>query len=266
MIRRSAALPPAPGRTRRALVLLCALLAGGADAARLTVFAASSLTDAFGEIGRAFGAQTGHRMTFSFAGSQTLRTQLTQGARADVFASASAAQFTPLVTAGLIGPGQDFTRNRLVVITPAARPAVRTLADLARPGLRLVIADRAVPAGEATRRTFDLIAASGTYGRDFAERALRNVVSEEPNVRQVALKVQLGQADAAVVYGSDLTPELRRSVRSVALPGQFNPPIAYPIGVLKASQNPEAAQAFVRFVRSPAGQAILRKWGFLSLP
>lgn len=247
-------------------MLVLALLASGADAARLTVFAASSLTNAFTEIGRVFDAQTGHQTAFSFAGSQTLRTQLTQGARADVFASANAAQFTPLVTAGLLAPGQDFTRNRLVIITPAARPAVRTLADLARPGLRLVIADRAVPAGEATRRTLDLITASGTHGRDFGERALRNVVSEEPNVRQVALKVQLGQADAAVVYGSDLTPELRQSVRAVALPGRFNPPVAYPIGVLKASPNPAAAQAFVRFVRSPAGQQILRKWGFLSVP
>jgi len=249
---------------RRALLLT--LLAGSADAARLTVFAASSLTDAFGEIGRAFDARTGHQTTFSFAGSPTLRTQLTQGARADVFASANAAQFTPLVTAGLLNPGQPFTRNRLTVITPAARPAVRTLADLARPGLRLVIADRVVPAGEATRRTFELISASGTYGRDFAARVLRNVVSEEPNVRQVALKVQLGQADAALVYSSDVTPGLRRDVRTVTLPTRFNPPVAYPIGVLRASENPEAARAFVHFVRSPAGQRILQRWGFLSAP
>ncbi|EYB69186.1 molybdenum ABC transporter, periplasmic molybdate-binding protein [Deinococcus phoenicis] len=154
--------------------------------------------------------------------------------------------------------------NRLTVITPAARPQVQTLADLARPGLKLVIADRAVPAGEAARRALDLIGASGTYGQDFAGRVLGNVVSEEPNVRQVALKVQLGQADAALVSVSDVTPALRRSVRTVALPTRFNPPVAYPVGVLRASPNAQAALDFVQFVRSADGQRILHKWGFLS--
>ncbi|WP_102126286.1 molybdate ABC transporter substrate-binding protein [Deinococcus planocerae] len=250
---------------RRLLVLL-ALTLGTAGAANLTVFAASSLTDAFTEIGRAFDAGTGNRTTFSFAGSQVLRTQLTQGARADVFASANAAQFDPLLEGGLIASGQVFARNRLAVITPRGGTAVRTLADLARPGLKLVIAERGVPVGEATRRAFDLIGASGSYGADFAARALRNVVSEEPNVRQVALKVSLGQADAAVVYVSDVTPTLRRSVRTVALPPRFNPPVSYPVGVLRASPNAEQAQAFVRFVRGPEGQRILRKWGFLPAP
>ncbi|MCZ6992351.1 molybdate ABC transporter substrate-binding protein, partial [Salmonella enterica] len=92
-----------------------------------------------------------------------------------------------------------------------------------------------------------------TYGKDFTNRVLKNVVSEEPNVRQVALKVQLGQADAAVVYTSDVTPALKKSVRTVGLPTRFNPPVTYPIGVLQASANPEAAQAFVQFVRSPEG-------------
>ena len=126
-----------------------------------------------------------------------------------------------------------------------------------------MLADKNVPVGDATRRAFDLITKAGTYGGDFGRRVQANVVSEEPNVRQAELKVQLGQADAAVVYGSDLTPELRRSVRPVALPGRFNPPVPYPIGVLKASRNPEAAQAFVRFVRSADGQRILARWGFL---
>ncbi|ABF43933.1 MULTISPECIES: molybdate ABC transporter substrate-binding protein [Deinococcus] len=251
--------------TSRVLALL-ALLSGGAGAANLTVFAASSLTDAFTEIGQAFDTKTGNHTTFSFAGSQALRTQLAQGARADVFASANATQFEPLVQAGLIRSGQPFARNRLTVITPAARPQVQTLADLARPGLKLVIADRTVPVGEATRRALDLITASGTYGKDFTNRVLKNVVSEEPNVRQVALKVQLGQADAAVVYTSDVTPALKKSVRTVGLPTRFNPLVTYPIGVLQASANPEAAQAFVQFVRSPEGQRILRKWGFLSAP
>ncbi|MEF2277174.1 molybdate ABC transporter substrate-binding protein [Deinococcus sp. YIM 134068] len=256
---------PSARRLTRALALLALLPLGTAGAADLTVFAASSLTDAFTEIGRAFDARTGHRTTFSFAGSQVLRTQLTQGARADVFASANAAQYEPLAESGLLEPGQVFARNRLTVITPAGNTAVRSLADLTRPGVRLVVAAPNVPVGDATRRAFDLIAASGTYGRDFAARARRNVVSEEPNVRQVALKVSLGEADAAVVYVSDVTPTLRPSVRTVALPTRFNPTVAYPIGIARNSPNADAARAFVSFVRSPEGQSVLRKWGFLSV-
>lgn len=251
---------------RRALLAALLVTVGEAGAARLTVFAASSLTNAFTEIGRAFGARTGHQTRFHFAGSSSLRTQLERGARADVFASASPSQYAPLRSRGLVGPGTLFARNRLTVITPAARPLAGGLAGLARPGLRLVVAGPGVPAGEATARTLDLMAASGRYGPDFARRVRANVVSEEPNVRQVALKVSLGQADAAFVYRSDVTPALRGQVRTHALPGTFTPPVTYPIGVLRESREAEAARAFVRFVRSPEGQRILVGWGFLPAP
>lgn len=249
--------------TRRvAPLLLCGLLAGSAQAATLTVFAASSLTDAFTEIGRAFQARTGHKVTVQFAGSQTLRAQLERGARADVFASANAAQFAPLVKAGLVTSGAPFASNRLAVIVPLGRTNLRTLADLVRPGVKLVVADRAVPAGEATRRMLAAVDRAGTYGRDYSARFLRNVVSEEPNVRQVALKVQLGEADAAVVYASDVTPTLKRAVRVLPLPSRFNAKTDYPLGTVIGSAQPDAARAFVGFVRSSEGQRILKKWGF----
>ncbi|MPY66523.1 molybdate ABC transporter substrate-binding protein [Deinococcus sp. SDU3-2] len=251
---------------RRTLAALSLIVVGEAGAARLTVFAASSLTDALTEIGRVFDARTGHQTRFSFAGSSNLRTQLERGARSDVFASASLSQYAPLRSQGLAGPETLFARNRLTVITPAARPLAGGLAGLARPGLRLVVAGPEVPAGEATARTLELMTASGRYGPDFARRVRANVVSEEPNVRQVALKVSLGQADAAFVYRSDVTPGLRGKVRTYPLPDALNPPLAYPIGVLKGSQEVEAAQAFVRFVRSPEGQRILMRWGFLPAP
>lgn len=241
-------------------LLLSASLAG---AANLTVFAASSLTDAFTELGRAFDAASGHTTTFSFAGSQALRTQLEGGARADVYASANAAQFDPLVKAGLIEGGQPFVRNRLTVVAPRNNPKVTKLADLAQPGVRLVLADKNVPVGAATRAMLEAVGKGGGYGPDFAARVLKNVVSEEPNVRQVALKVQLGEADAAVVYTTDVTPALRPSVRTIGLPTRFNPPVSYPIGVLKSGQG-EAGRAFVAYVLSPAGQQILKKWGFLA--
>lgn len=243
------------------LVTLALLGATPARAVSLTVFAASSLTDAFTEMGRVFDARSGNKTTFQFTGSQMLRTQLEQGARADVIASANAAQFDPLVKAGLITGGQPFAGNTLTVITPPGN-RVRTLPDLAQPGVKIVIADKAVPAGDYTRRMLSSIDAAGTYGRDYSARFLKNVVSEEPNVRQVALKVSLGEADAAVVYRSDLTPSLKGKVRVVALPSRFNQFANYPIGTLKNSAAPDAARAFMQFVQSKDGQNILRKWGF----
>ncbi len=248
---------------KRTLLVSTLLSLGSADAANLTVFAAASLTDAFVDIGKAFDAKTGHTTRFQFAGSQALRTQLTNGARADVYASANSAQFDPLVKSGLLGSGQPFLSNRLAVIAPRNNDRVQTLTDLSKPGVKLVIADKAVPAGDYTRRMLSAIDRSGAYGKNFSGQFLRNVVSEEPNVRQVALKVQLGEADAAVVYSSDVTPALRPSVRVIALPTRFNQSAGYPIGTLRNAASPEAAQAFVTFVLSGEGQAILKKWGFL---
>ncbi|UBV44859.1 molybdate ABC transporter substrate-binding protein (plasmid) [Deinococcus taeanensis] len=247
----------------RAAALLAASLLPVAGAASLTVFAASSLTDAFTEIGRTFDARTGHRTTFQFAGSQVLRTQLENGARADVFASANDAQFTPLL-GRLIGSRDVFTRNRLTVIARAAPGPVNSLRDLAAPGVRLVLAAPAVPAGEYTRRMLSAVDRAGTYGPAFADRTLKNVVSEESNVRQAALKVSLGEADAAVVYVSDVTPALKRRVRVIALPSRFNQSAAYPVGVLTGSGSPDAARAFVAFLKGREAQGILRRWGFLS--
>ncbi|GGL86846.1 molybdate ABC transporter substrate-binding protein [Deinococcus aerolatus] len=245
------------------LVSTLLLSLGSAGAANLTVFAAASLTDAFADIGKAFDAKTGHTTLFQFAGSQALRTQLTNGARADVYASANSAQFDPLVKSGLLGSGQPFLSNRLAVIAPRNNDRVQTLTDLSKPGVKLVIADRAVPVGDYTRRMLSAIDKSGAYGKNFSGQFLKNVVSEEPNVRQVALKVQLGEADAAVVYSSDVTPALRPGVRVITLPTRFNQSASYPIGTLRNAASPEAAQAFVNFVLSGEGQAILKKWGFL---
>ncbi|WP_216320103.1 molybdate ABC transporter substrate-binding protein [Deinococcus aestuarii] len=248
--------------TRTLLCTALLLTTGGARAAHLTVFAAASLTDALTELGKAFDARTGHKTTFQFAGSQALRTQLENGARADVYASANTAQYTPLVDKGLVAPGQAFVSNKLAVIAPRNNPRVNRLPDLAAPGVKLVIADKTVPVGDYTRRMLAAVDKAGTYGQDFSARALKNVVSEEPNVRQVALKVQLGEADAAVVYVTDVTPALRPSVRVITLPTRFNQSATYPIGVLRGSASPEAAQAFVQYVRSPEGQQTLKKWGF----
>jgi len=245
------------------LALMGAALSSAAHAAQVTVFAAASLTDAFGEIGRAFEKQSGNSVTFQFAGSQTLRTQLENGARADVFASANSAQYDPLLRVGLVGPGSTFAKNRLVVVAPVGGK-VSTLRDLSKPGIKLVLGDKTVPVGVYSRQMLDLLSKSALYGPNFSSAALKNLVSEETNVRQVALKVGLGEADAGVVYVTDVTPDLKGKVKRLYIPTQYNPIASYPIGTVKGSTQPEAAQAFVNFVQGAAGQAILRKWGFLA--
>jgi molybdate transport system substrate-binding protein len=237
----------------------------GQQDANLTVFAAASLTDSFTEIGKAFDAKTGSKTNFQFAGSQVLRTQLENGAKADVYASANNAQFDPLVKAGLISRGSIFTKNRLVVIVPKKGIGnVKTLADLGKPGVKLVIADKSVPVGQYARQVFDALGKSNRFGANYTARVLKNIVSEETNVRQVALKVLLGEADAGVVYTTDVTPSLSPSVIQIAIPARYNIIAKYQIGVLKGSSNQAAANAFTDFVLSIKGQSILNKWGFLS--
>jgi molybdate transport system substrate-binding protein len=261
-------------RTRLNLRVLAVAIGGllmssgtsvSSQANTLTVFAASSLSDSFSEIGRAFDAERGSKTTFQFSGSQTLKTQLENGAMADVYASASPAQFDPLVKTGLIINGAIFTKNRLVVIAPKkGKGVVKTLRDLGKPGVKLVIADQNVPVGAYTRDALRKL--EPLLGAGFSARALKNVVSEETNVRQVALKVQLGEADAGIVYSTDITPKLEPSVIRIAIPTRYNVIALYPIGMLKNSRNPMLARAFVGFVRGDEGQAILKKWGFLAAP
>lgn len=230
----------------------------------LTVFAAASLTDAFTEIGHNFeAAHPGVNVAFNFAGSQTLSTQIMQGAPADVFASANATEMNRLVDSGLVpaDAAQVFLNNRLVVILPPGNPAgVQTLQDLARPGLKLVLADEAVPAGKYARQILDNLSQDATYGADFGTRVLANVVSNEVDVKQAVAKVQLGEADAGIVYVSDAVaaPDLR----TIEIPAGFNVIAKYPIAVLTGASDPGLAAEFVAYVLSADGQAVLQEWGF----
>ncbi|HEX6989629.1 MAG TPA: molybdate ABC transporter substrate-binding protein [Bacillota bacterium] len=233
--------------------------------ATLIVFAASSLTDAFREIGaRHEREHPGSRVVFQFAGSSQLRLQLEQGATADVFAPANLEQMDQARAAGLLGgPVRVFASNRLVVIHPVGNPAgIRSLGDLARDGVRLVTAPPEVPIGAYTREMLDRAQRDGAFGRDFKQRVLANVVSEEPNVRQAVAKVRLGEADAAVVYASDVTPDMRPHLGVVTIPDAYNISASYPLAVLGNAPHPEAARDFVERVLGPEGQQILEAWGF----
>ena len=229
----------------------------------LIVFAAASLTDAFTEIGTAFEAgHPGVHLTFNFASSQALRTQIEEGATADVFASANSKEMEALTGNGkLAGEARPFARNLLTIVAPADNPAgLVTPQDLARPGLKLVLAAEEVPVGKYARQALGQL--ESLYGAGYRDSVLTNVVSNEDNVKQVVAKVQLGEADAGIVYQSDFVaaPQLTR----IEIPAEANVVAVYPITVLRESAEPALAQDFIDFVLSDAGQATLHGWGFRS--
>ncbi len=231
----------------------------------ITVFAAASLTDAFNEIAAAFKAvNPGTNVTFNFAGSPTLRTQLEQGAKADVYASADTIQMGNAVKSGVVvDQGKIFVRNSLVIITPAdANPKVTQPADLAKSGLKLVLANQDVPVGNYARQMLASMSKDPTLGSDFSDKVLKNLVSNESDVKQVVAKVQLGEADAGVVYGTDVTPSVAPQLKTVKVTDQFNVIAEYPIAIVKDAGNVGTAQGFIDFIFSTAGQTILKKYGF----
>lgn len=252
--------PAAPPTAAPALAPTTAPTAG-----EIVVFAASSLTDVFQDMARAFQqANPNTRLTFNFGASSQLATQLGQGAKADVFASADQTQMDNARKADAVA-GQDrvFARNRLVLITPRDNPKkIAAVKDLANDGVKFVTAQPSVPIGQYTAQMLDKAAADPAYGLDFKSKVEANTVSKEDNVRQVVSKVQLGEADAAVVYGTDATPQVRDQLQLIQVPDSLQTLATYPIAVAKGA-NSAGGEAFVSYVLGPEGQSTLAKWGFL---
>jgi molybdate transport system substrate-binding protein len=240
-----------------ALVLLLAGCASGpagpADAGsdELTVFAAASLTGAFEELGAAFAREHSDitLRPIVYDGSSTLATQIAEGANADVFASADAASMRS-VTDFLAGAPAVFAKNTLeIAVAPGNPHGIRSLADLAAAGLQVVLCAPQVPCGAAART---LLAKSGVS---------LTPVSEEQNVAAVMTKVRTGEADAGLVYVTDVLAA-GGAVDGIRPAGANSVVNVYPIAVLAGSDDPAGANAFVRWVRSSEGQAILHKYGF----
>jgi molybdate transport system substrate-binding protein len=220
----------------------------------ITVFAAASLTEAFEEIGASFeSTNPGVKVTFSFAASSALATQIGQGAPADVFASADVANMNKLTAAGGAGtasPPVTFAVNKLQIIVGKGNPKqVAGLADLAKPGLVYVTAAPDVPIGGYAKQVLDKAKVTVTPK------------SLEADVKAVVNKITLGEADAGIVYATDVKAAGDKA-QGVAIPDDLNVIAAYPIAVTKASRNMRAASAFVDFVAGPAGQTVLAKYGF----
>jgi molybdate transport system substrate-binding protein len=237
------------------------------DSGSITVFAAASLKEAFTSIGAAFEKATGATVKFNFGGSDQLVNQLALGAPGDVLATANKTQMTIAQSKGLIGSTPVvFVRNRLVVIVPKDNPKhLYSLPDLGQPGVNLVLAAPTVPVGKYALAAFQVMASDETFGPDFLARIQRNIKSEETDVKAVVAKVSLGEADAGVVYVTDVTPQVAGQVLTIPIPPPFNQIAVYPIAVTKTSQNAALAQKFVDFVVSPVGKAALSARGFITM-
>lgn len=234
----------------------------------LTVFAAASLSDAFKEIGAQFtAANTGATVAFNFAGSDQLAAQITEGAPADVFASANKKQMDVVINAGDVvgGSEQTFVRNRLVVVYPKENPAkLQAIKDLATPGVKIVLANKSVPVGGYSLDFLAKASELPEYTATFSPTVLANVVSYEENVKAVLSKITLGEADAGIVYTTDAATVKNGGIGSLAIPDDLNTIATYPIAATKNAANAELAQKFVDYVLSAEGQAILVKYGFIS--
>jgi molybdate transport system substrate-binding protein len=231
-----------------ALFALAAVIlpAGGAARTRITVFAAASLTEVLPRISSA--------PRYSFAGSDTLATQIEQGAPADVFASASPKQAELLHHDDFLRRPTVFATNKLIVIVPSSNPGhVKSVYDLPRSGVKIAIGTPTVPIGTYTRQILDALGVTTAV--------MKNVVDQESDVKGIVAKVALGEADAGFVYVTDARP-VAKKVHVVTVPGWAQPPIRYEIGIVRSTKHLAAARAFIRQVKSARGRKLLARAGF----
>jgi molybdate transport system substrate-binding protein len=248
---------------RPALVVLALVAAGcggtgstaSASSSTLTVFAASSLTAAFDQIGNDFmAANPGITVTFNFGSSTDLAAQIQSEGTADVFASASGTAMDTVESDPGVTGRTNFATNRLVIITPPDDPAgIASIADLARPGVQLVLAAKGIPVGDYARQA---LTSAGIL-----REAMQNVVSNEDDDESVVAKVTAGEADAGIVYTSDVVAA-GNAVGSVTIPSAVNVVASYPIAVVAGSTQADAATSFLNEVIGATGQATLKDFGF----
>jgi molybdate transport system substrate-binding protein len=225
-----------------ALALPSATGAGGG----FTVFAAASLTEVFPRIDPS--------PRYSFAGSDQLALQIRQGAPVDVYAAASPKYTQLLYQDALVKKPVTFATNRLIVIVPKSNPAhIASVYDLRRSGVKVVIGDRGVPIGAYTRQLLDALG--------ITDAVMRNVVSQETDVKGIVGKVALGEADAGFAYVTDAKP-VASKVTKIQLPGWAQPPVRYQLAVVSSTPRPVEARSFIRKVLSKRGRLLLKRAGF----
>jgi molybdate transport system substrate-binding protein len=240
-----------PRSLSRAVLLLVAaalvaVVPAAADSGRLAVFAAASLTEVFPRLTSA--------PRYSFSGSDQLAAQIQLGARADVFAAASPKYPELLFAKGQCEKPVPFATNTLIVMVPKAnRAGIHSVRDLTKPGVKVVIAARAVPVGAYTLTVLKSLG--------LIDAVLKNVVSQEADVKSVVAKVALGEADAGFVYATDMRPVAAKA-RRVEIPPSAQPQVVYEACVVKGTRHPKAAHRFLTALIRPRDQALLARYGF----
>jgi molybdate transport system substrate-binding protein len=234
-----------------------------APAILLKVFAPSSLTDAAKELGAAFEkANPGTTLAFEFGHTPTQRLQFTQGATGDVFITASQKDMDDAITDKTVAEGSAsvFARNQLLVVLPAENKAgLQSLEDLAKPGVRLLVAVTDTPIGKVTVTSFDKM--DKKFGADFKTKVEANIVSRESGVKPIVSKIQLGEADAGVVYVTDAVSA--PALKNIQIPAELNMITQLNVAPLAEAANAEQAAQFAKYMLTDEAQAILKKWGFL---
>ena len=231
----------------------------------IVVFAAASLTGAFGEIGDIYENRTDMKVAINFDGSQALRTQIENGAYSDVVAFASTKHMNKLMGEGLMNNSSVciFTKNKIALIVPRGNPAgINNLSDLARPGIKIVIGTKDVPVGDYALQIIDRLANDSAYGPDYKKNVMANIISQETTVSYVVTKAALGEADVGFAYVSDVTEDMASKVDRIEIPDEYNVIAEYPMGLSAECRNPGMAQEFMDLVRSADGRAVLERYGF----
>jgi molybdate transport system substrate-binding protein len=231
---------------------------GGVSGGTLSVFAAASLVNAFGDLEQTFERQhPGWKVTLNTAGSDQLAAQIEQKAPADVFAAASPKYPEQLQGEKLLGKTTNFATNSLLLVTPKSNPAhIKTAADLEKGDAKVVVADPAVPLGSYTE---DVL---GNLG--FDETTL-HIVSKEQDAEAVLAKLTSGEADAGFVYVTDALSQ-KTKLHEIGFPASADATATYPIGIVSYSQNTKAAQQWIDLVESSRGRAVLTRFGFGAAP
>lgn len=237
--------------------------AGAAGGGTLVILAAANLTGVFNALKAQFEqSHPGVQVKISYAGTQILQEQLQQGDPADVFVSADRSHMRTLLAEHLVTDMHTISADHEVVVVPPNNPAgIRSFKDLATKPVKLVIGVNNVPIGQYTRRIFQM--ADTVYGPKFDQQVMRHVVSLETDVKEVLVQVQLGQADAGIVYVTDVYAKaLRDTVRQVPIPARLNLTAVNQMAIVRAAPHPTLAREWAAFVLSPAGQAVFRRFGY----
>jgi molybdate transport system substrate-binding protein len=247
-------------------VFVCSASAAGTNQTELTIFAAASLTGVIGDLDPIFeAAHPGVNITTNFDSSATLETQINEGAYADLFLPASAKNIDNLVKKNLIDNSSvtKYATNKLAIIVPVKNEAgIKTLADLAKPGVKIISQTSEVPVRKYTEQMLNKTANDTEYGAAFVKAFKSNIVSEETNVASSTTKIALDEGDASIAYYSDVTKDLGDKVTIIEIPEKFNVVAVYEAGILTESKQPDLDREFIKLLTSDTGKTVLKDYKF----